>query len=252
MDISTYFGVDKAKILPPTRLYHLVLPYISNDKLMFPLCRTCADTENQNDCSCNDEKRTTTGTWCNPEIELACSMGYEIVKIYEVYHFEESSMYDRSACKGGLFADYVNLFLKLKQEASGFPRECQNEQQKLDYIAKYALNEGIQLDYDAIKRNPGLRSLAKICLNSFGGKFGQRLNMKQSSFLYEHEADKFFHLLTDTRKEVRDFHVISDRIIQMEYLDNWSFLPIDFKANVLLASFTTCWSRIKLYELLDC
>jgi hypothetical protein len=93
-------------------------------------------------------------------------MGYEIAKIYEVYHFEESSMYDRSACKGGgggLLADYVNLFLKLKQEVSGFPRECQNEQQKLDYIAKYALNEGIQLDYDAIKRNPGLRSLAKIC-----------------------------------------------------------------------------------------
>jgi hypothetical protein len=51
-----------------------------------------------------------TGTWCNPEIELACSMGCEIVKIYEAYHFEESSMYDRYACKGGLFADYVNLF----------------------------------------------------------------------------------------------------------------------------------------------
>ena len=252
MEISTYFGVAKAKTLPPTRLYHLVLPYMSNDKLKFPLCRTCADTENQNDCSCNDEKRTMTGTWCNPEIELACSMGYEIVKIYEVYHFEESSMYDRSACKGGLFADYVNLFLKLKQEASGFPRECQNEQQKLDYIAKYALNEGIQLDYDAIKRNTGLRSLAKICLSSFGGKFGQRLNMKQSLFLYEHEADKFFQLLKDTRKEVRDFHVISDRIIQMEYLDNSSFLPIDFKTNVFLASFTACWSRIKLYELLDC
>jgi hypothetical protein len=152
----------------------------------------------------------------------------------------------------GMTGLHVNLFLKLKQEASGFPRECQNEQQKLDYIAKYALNEGIQLDYDAIKRNTGLRSLAKICLSSFGGKFGQRLHMKQSLFLYEHEADKFFQLLTDTRKEVRDFHVISDRIIQMEYLDNSSFLPIDFKTNVFLASFTACWSRIKLYELLDC
>ena len=62
----------------------------------------------------------------------------------------------------GMTGLHVNLFLKLKQEASGFPRECQNEQQKLDYIAKYALNEGIQLDYDAIKRNPGLRSLAQL------------------------------------------------------------------------------------------
>ena len=79
IEISRYFGVAKAKILPPKRLYHPVLPYMSN-KLKFPLCRTCADTEDQNDCSCNDEERTITGTWCTPEIELACSKGYEIVK----------------------------------------------------------------------------------------------------------------------------------------------------------------------------
>lgn len=50
-------------------------------------------------------------------------------------------MHDRSAGKAGLFADYINLFLKLKQKASGFPREYQTEQQKLDYIAKDALND---------------------------------------------------------------------------------------------------------------
>ena len=38
-------------------------------------------------------------------------------------------MYDRSACKVVLFADYVNLFVRLKQKASGFPRECQTGQQ---------------------------------------------------------------------------------------------------------------------------
>ena len=77
--MSRYFGVAKARILPPKRLYHPVLPHMSN-KLKFPLCRTCADTEDQNDCSCNDEERTITGTWCTPEIELACSKEYEIVK----------------------------------------------------------------------------------------------------------------------------------------------------------------------------
>lgn len=61
----------------------------------------------------------------------------------------------------------------------------------------------------------------------------------------------FVQLLRDTRKEVRDFRVISDHVIQMEYLDNSSFLLIDFKTNVFLASFTTCWTRIKLYELFD-
>lgn len=203
--MSEYFGLAKVKILPPRRLYHPVLPYISNGKLKFPLCKTCADDENQDDCKCKDEERIITGTWCTPELELACSKGYEKFKIYEIYHFEESSMYDRSTGKEGFFSDYVNMFLKLKQEASDFPHECESDQQKLNYIADYEKREGIQLDYDAVRKNPGLRNLAKICLVSFWGKFGQSLNMKQSSFLYEYEADKFFQLLGDSRKDVRDF-----------------------------------------------
>lgn len=121
------------------------------------------------------------------------------MKIYEVYHFEESSMYDISKGKGGLFAEYVNLFLKLKQQASGFPSGCETYEQKMKYIEQYALREGIRLDYDEIRKNPGLRSLAKICLNSFWGKFGQGLSMKQSSFLYENEVEKFFQFLTDPK-----------------------------------------------------
>lgn len=249
--LSNYFGLAKVKVLPPRHLFHPVLPYLSNGKLKFPLCKTCADTENQDDCRCSDSDRVITGTWCTPELDLAVSKGYTILKFYEVYHFNESSQYDRTTGSGGLFSGYVNLFLKFKQEASGFPAECQTDEQKMEYIARYLQHEGIHLDYDQIRKNPGLRSLAKICLNSFWGKFGQRLNMKQTSFLYEYEADKFFQLISDPRKDVRDFHIISDSIIQLEYLDSPSFLPVDFKTNVFLASFTTCWARIRLYSLLE-
>jgi len=38
-------GIIKCKVLPPRKLYHPVLPYKSNSKLMFPLCSACADTE---------------------------------------------------------------------------------------------------------------------------------------------------------------------------------------------------------------
>lgn len=172
------------------------------------------------------------------------------MKIYEVYHFEESSMYDISKGKGRLFAEYVNLFLKLKQQASGFPSGCETYEQKMKYIEQYALREGIRLDYDEIRKNPGLRSLAKICLNSFWDKFGQRLNMKQSSFLYENEVEKFFQFLTDPKKNLQDFHIVNDDIIQLEYLDVSNFLPMDFKTNVFVATFTTCWARLKLYDLL--
>lgn len=149
-DISQYFGLAKIKILPPTKLYHPVLPYKSRGKLMFPLCKTCADNENQNECTCSVVERAITGTWCTPEIQMATSKGYKILKIYEVYHFTESSKYDVESCEGGLFAQYVNMFLKIKQEASGFPTECNTEETKRKYINEYKEKEGIQLEYDKI------------------------------------------------------------------------------------------------------
>lgn len=94
--------------------------------------------------------------------------------------------------RGGLFAEYVNTFLKIKQEASGFPSDCDSEELKREYIRQYKENEGIDLEYEKIQKNPGLRCLAKLCLNSFWGKFGQRLSMKQSKFFHESEFDKFF------------------------------------------------------------
>ncbi|CAB4044991.1 DNA polymerase, partial [Paramuricea clavata] len=52
--------------------------------------------------------------------------------------------------------------------ASGFPPECDTDEKKEQYIADYATKEGIQLDPRQIVKNPGLRALAKLMLNSFG------------------------------------------------------------------------------------
>ena len=62
-DIKDCFGITKVRILPPRGLYNPLLPFRSNGKLKFPLCKTCADTENQNPCTCLEEERELTGTW---------------------------------------------------------------------------------------------------------------------------------------------------------------------------------------------
>ena len=54
--------------------------------------------------------------------------------------------------------------LKSKQEASGWPGVV-TEQEKVLYMANYHAKEGIYLDKDKIKHNPGQRSLTKIMLN---------------------------------------------------------------------------------------
>ena len=107
------------------------------------------------------------------------------------------------------------------------------------------------MDYAKIEKNPGLRSLAKLCLNSFWGKFGQRLNFTQSTFIHESESTKYFGLLTDVRKQLHDFHLLAEDTIHIPWLYTSAFVPLDNRTNVFIASFATCFARLKLYDLLD-
>ena len=46
---------------------------------------------------------------------------------------------------------------------------------------------GVRLDHEKIEKNPDLRPVAKLCLNSLWGKFGQCSNMKQTVIIKTHE-----------------------------------------------------------------
>ena len=109
-----YFGIIKAKFIPPENLYHPVLPIRINGKLMFPLCYKCAEKEHQGACECSMSDRAFTGTYCTPEVEVALNMGYIMVEVFEVLHWSDSSEHDKSIPNSGLFTEYVNTFLKLK------------------------------------------------------------------------------------------------------------------------------------------
>ena len=65
--LENYFGLIRAKVLPPRGLWAPVLPYRVKDKLLFPLCRTCAELQLQS-CNHTDEERALTGSWCSMEV----------------------------------------------------------------------------------------------------------------------------------------------------------------------------------------
>ena len=108
--ISQYFGIVKCKVLPPRKLNHPVLGRTSCGKLKFPLCQKCADAE-CHPCYCSPEERALVGCWCTPEIEKALEKGYQLVKIYEVYHWPQTCKFGDNT--NGLFSDYINTFLKV-------------------------------------------------------------------------------------------------------------------------------------------
>ena len=116
---------------------------------------------NKDPCTHSEQERSILGTWCHVELVKAIEKGYQILKIHEVWHFPNHT--------DDLFKGYVDTFLKIKQETSGYPKDCITDEQKMSYVDAYRTHEGIGLDPEKIEKNPGLRSLAKLMLNSLWG-----------------------------------------------------------------------------------
>lgn len=60
---------------------------------------------------------------------------------------------------------YVDMWLKIKIQCSGYPAGCDTDAEKDNYIKKFEDLEGIKLDKHAICHNPSLRMIAKLFLN---------------------------------------------------------------------------------------
>jgi hypothetical protein len=78
-------GIIQCKVISSRKLYHPVLPYQSNSRLMFLLCSDCADTMNQGECTHSDEERCIVETWVVDEISKAVEMGYSLVDVFEFF-----------------------------------------------------------------------------------------------------------------------------------------------------------------------
>jgi hypothetical protein len=115
-------GLMKCTIVPPKDPYHPFVPFRHNKKLLFSLCRSCVLEHNTTgECQhFNDAERCLEGTWVIDEVRFAVNKGYKILEIQEVYQYEVTQ-YNLNTGVGGLLVEYINTFLKLKQEASGYP-----------------------------------------------------------------------------------------------------------------------------------
>ena len=146
---------------------------------MLDRTHVCAHTEGQ---------RALTGTWSTVELEQAVNLGYRILHIYEV-HFPTNQQ------KKGFFEDYVNVWLKDKQESGGWPEWATDTDTRMHYVEDYEEHEGIRLDSQKIRKNPGKRSTAKLMLNSFWGKFRERTNTRRTKQI-QHSC-QLFEMLDD-------------------------------------------------------
>ena len=248
LNIGAFFGVACVTILPPDKLLFPVLPMRYDGRLIFPLCHTCVE-ENLNKpmlqrvahCHHTPNQRQLTGTWCTPEIEAAIAHGYTLKKIHEVWDFPDRDH--------GVFKDYVNMWLKIKEEASGYPKWCKTQEDKEKHIQNFYDKEGIRLDPDKIEKNEGLRALAKLMLNSMWGKFGQQNNKKQVRHFTS--SQDLVQFLDTQPHDISYISLLDENKVEVHYkLDTEDVMP-QLTTNVFIAAFTTMWARLRLLRALD-
>lgn len=247
-DVFNINGIIKCKILPPKNLYHPVLPVKMHNKLLFILCNKCAENENNNTCMHDADDRSFIGTYVAEELRVAVEKGYTILKMYEAWEYD-TTKYDPKTNNGGIFAEYINTFLKIKTESSGYPSWIQTDTDKDSFIDSFHSREGVLLNKDNIKKNPGLRSLSKICLNSIWGKFGERPDKVKKTFI--NERNQLLDLVTDPSYETMSMYMLSEDGLLVSYKLLHEANLKQPNVNVAIAAYTTAHARLHLYNYLD-
>lgn len=221
--LKDYFGIGKAHIVPPKGLYHPVLPR-KGAKLVFDLSKSWI------------------GTYTTPELMKAEEMGYKI-RLLEVHHFDRKGDH--------IFKSYVDQFLKIKQEASGWPYWVKSDADKDRYIQLYEDREGIRLDKDKIAPNDGLRSFAKLCLNNLWGRFGMRIKSDGQTILKT--WDDLLKILSNRSIDHSTLQINwgdGIDIVSCRYQMVEADPRVMFSTNTYIADFTSSYARLKLYGVL--
>jgi hypothetical protein len=203
---------------------------------------------NQGRCAHSDDERCIIGSWLTDEVRKAVDMGYGLVEVFEFWEYTVTC-FDKDTNSGGLFAEYVNMFLKLKQESSGFPSWVQSEDDKDRYIEDYRRSEGIALDKASISKNSGQRTLAKLKLNSMWGKWAQNQNKTQTTIV---DSEKeFYELLTSPGTEVTNLIFPNNEVVWISWKFSENNVTAGKNVNVAVAAYVTTQARLKLYEYLS-
>lgn len=71
LSIWDIFGPISCSLDPPRGKLFPCIPVKINSRLLFPLCRTCAETMNQGTCTCSKEDRRLHGCWNHVEVQVS-------------------------------------------------------------------------------------------------------------------------------------------------------------------------------------
>ncbi|CAL2031244.1 unnamed protein product [Caenorhabditis brenneri] len=247
-DHIPFEGFLSCRIQAPLNLKLPVLAGKVNNRLMFFLCRKCAEMENQHSCEHTLQERGFSGTFTTVELKKALSVGY---KITEVYHGVKYAKWVKNGAdgRGGLFTSYVNQMMEEKIYSSGWPTNVKTEEEKREFCRRYKEKEHIHLDdWSRFVKNPGKRAVAKLMLNSLWGKFAQRVDRINTEIVLD--PSRFWELVHNTGLVLIDVRPVNDVLI-VQYRHQEETLKSLRTSAIHLAAYTTAYARLRLYRIME-
>ncbi|KAL3107550.1 hypothetical protein niasHT_014010 [Heterodera trifolii] len=157
-----------------------------------------------------------TAAYTHVELNRALSIGYRVLNVHEVWHYERWASPDNDN--------------GLRRRAAGRPAGCDTEAARAEHIRQFAEQEGIHLRPDNIGHNPGLRQLAKDLLNSLWGKMAER---------------------PERDEEVVSFTHLNDQLDRCVVRKREPFARAPEHNNLAVACFVTSHARLYLYDWLE-
>jgi len=139
-----------------------------------------------------------------------------------------------------LWKGYIRKFLNIKLETSKFT--CSEE----EYRQK---GKQFGIDLEELQENLGLRFIAKICLTSLWGKFGQNPKVKHSEYI-DNERD-FYRLILNDKIDQILLSFLNDTMVYANYEISDEFVKMSYNAKLHIACLTTSWATLRLYNMLE-
>jgi hypothetical protein len=104
------------------------------------------------------------------------------------------------------------------------------------------------LEKENISKNPGLRTIMKLLLNTLWGRFG--MNTLRSQVKRIDSREEWFKLIADDNFIIHDAIELNEEIFQVNVSQHKSLHMGCDKTNVPLAAFVTSYARLHLFETL--
>jgi DNA polymerase type B, organellar and viral len=249
-------GVIKCTLECPSNLYAPFLGYkvpsricSQSYEVLYGTCRLCMELRCVQ-CTHSLEERVFTGTWTLVEIDYALSLGYKIHNVLEVWEYEHNNT--------ELFKEFMVPFIVWKTccKRSGLvendeftPKGAQTAQ----WLESLTHKPCTPTDF---VNAPSKRNVAKLIMNSFYGKWGQRSQWSETQSFKEEDSAACMKLFGNVALHIRYCEVIHQHIElgPVVYVDYEHRLPAVkgcSQKNDHIAAHITAYGRIMINTLVQ-